>query len=94
MKSEVTAQSNTVGRLRFFFGGGDAREHPGGLLRVDPAFAYAEMLESLKPASSPEGLYIQLVQVYRVSKIKGLRIPTGSDEIEFLDPEAWETELE
>jgi len=52
------------------------------------------VLESLKPASSPEGLYIQLVQVYRVSKIKGLRIPTGSDEIEFLDPEAWETELE
>ena len=28
-------------RLRFF-GGGDAREYPGGLLRLDPAFAYAE----------------------------------------------------
>ena len=26
----------------FIFGGGDAREHPGGLLRLDPAFAYAE----------------------------------------------------
>src|SRR5574337_1095326 len=41
VKSEVRAQSNTVGRLRFFWGG-DAREHPGGLLRLDPAFAYAE----------------------------------------------------
>ena len=41
VKSEVRAQSNTVGRLRFFLGG-DAREHPGGLLRLDPAFAYAE----------------------------------------------------
>ena len=25
-----------------FFGGGDAREYPGGLLRLDPAFSYAE----------------------------------------------------
>ena len=25
-----------------FFLGGDAREYPGGLLRLDPAFAYAE----------------------------------------------------
>ena len=25
-----------------FFGGGDAREYPGGLLRLDPTFAYAE----------------------------------------------------
>ena len=25
-----------------FLRGGDAREHPGGLLRLDPAFAYAE----------------------------------------------------
>ena len=25
-----------------FLGGGDAREYPGGLLRLDPAFAYAE----------------------------------------------------
>ena len=41
VKSEVRAQSNTVGRLRFFWGG-DAREHPGGLLRLDPTFAYAE----------------------------------------------------
>ena len=24
-----------------FFAGGDAREYPGGLLRLDPAFAYA-----------------------------------------------------
>src|SRR5574337_772533 len=31
----------TVGRLWFFWGG-DAREYPGGLLRLDPAFAYAE----------------------------------------------------
>ena len=29
------------GRLWFFWGG-DAREYPGGLLRLDPAFAYAE----------------------------------------------------
>ena len=41
VKSEVKAQSNTVGRL-WFFGGGDAEEYPGGLLRLDPAFAYAE----------------------------------------------------
>ena len=41
VKSEVRAQSNTVGRRRFFLGG-DAREYPGGLLRLDPAFAYAE----------------------------------------------------
>ena len=41
VKSEVRAQSNTVGRLRFF-SGGDAREHPGVLLKLDPAFAYAE----------------------------------------------------
>ena len=39
--SQVRAQSNTVGRLRFFCGR-DAREYPGGLLRLDPAFAYAE----------------------------------------------------
>ena len=32
VKSQVRAQSNTVGRLRLF-GGGDAREYPGGLLR-------------------------------------------------------------
>ena len=30
VKSEVRAQSNTVGRLRFFWGG-DVREYPGGL---------------------------------------------------------------
>ena len=41
LKLKLQYQSNTVGRLRFF-GGGDAREHPGGLLRLDPAFAYAE----------------------------------------------------
>ena len=41
VKSQVRTQSNTVGRL-CFFGGGDAREYPGGLLRLDPAFAYAE----------------------------------------------------
>ena len=41
VKSEVRAQSNTVGRLQFFWWG-DARVHPGGLLRLDPAFAYAE----------------------------------------------------
>ena len=35
---EVRAQSNTVGRLWFFWWG-DAREYPGGLLRFDPAFA-------------------------------------------------------
>ena len=34
-------QSNTVGRLWCFWGG-DALEYPGGLLRLDPAFAYAE----------------------------------------------------
>src|SRR5574337_869019 len=31
-----------------FFWWGDAREHPGGLLRLDPAFAYAE-----PPSSCP-----------------------------------------
>ena len=30
-----------AGRLWFFLGG-DAREFPGGLLKLDPAFAYAE----------------------------------------------------
>ena len=30
----MRAQSNTVGRLRFFWGG-DAREYPGGPLRLD-----------------------------------------------------------
>ena len=35
------AQSNKVGRHWFFRGGGDAREYPGGLLRLDPAFACA-----------------------------------------------------
>ena len=36
---------NALGETRqtpVFFWGGDAREHPGGLLRLDPAFAYAE----------------------------------------------------
>ena len=41
VKSEVSEQSNTVGRLWFFWGG-DAREYPGGRLRLDSAFAYAE----------------------------------------------------
>ena len=40
VKSEVRAQSNKVGRLWFL--GVDAQEYPGGLLRLDPAFAYAE----------------------------------------------------
>ena len=40
MKSEVRAQNKKVGRL-WFFRGGDAREYPGGVLRLDPAFAYA-----------------------------------------------------
>ena len=40
VKSEVKAQSNKVGRLWFW--GVDAQEYPGGLLRLDPAFAYAE----------------------------------------------------
>ena len=44
VKSEVRAQGNKVGRLWFW--GVDAREYPGGLLRLDPAFAYA------KPPSS------------------------------------------
>ena len=41
LEIEAGRQSNTVGRL-WFFSGGDAREYPGGLLRLDPAFAYAE----------------------------------------------------
>ena len=41
VKSEVRKQSNTVGRLWLFLGG-DVREYPGGLLSLDPAFAYAE----------------------------------------------------
>ena len=56
VKSEVRAQSNTVGRL-VFFGGGDAREYPGGLLRLDPAFAYAEPPSSW-PLSRMEGLLL------------------------------------
>ena len=40
VKSEVRAQSSKVGRL--WFCGVDAREYPGGLLRLDPAFVYAE----------------------------------------------------
>ena len=40
VKSEVRAQSSKVGRLWFL--GVDTREYPGGLLRLDPAFAYAE----------------------------------------------------
>ena len=43
VKSEVRAQSNRLGRL-WFFGGEDAPEYPGGLLRLDPAFAYAVLL--------------------------------------------------
>ena len=45
VKSEVRAQSSKVGRLVL---GVDAREFPGGLLRLDPAFAYAE-----PPSSGP-----------------------------------------
>ena len=41
VKSEVRAQRNTVGRL-WLFCGGDAREYPGGLLRLDPEFSNAE----------------------------------------------------
>ena len=41
VKSEVRAQSNTVRRL-WFLRGRDAREYPGELLRLDPAFAYVE----------------------------------------------------
>ena len=40
VKSEVRAQNSKVGRLWFL--GVDAREYPGGLLRLDPAFTYAE----------------------------------------------------
>ena len=40
VKSEVRAQSIKVGRLWFL--GVDTREFPGGLLRLDPAFAYVE----------------------------------------------------
>lgn len=54
----------------------------------------AQVLELLKPAPSLEGLHFEFVQVYQgLSKIKGLRTPTGSDEIEFLDPEGWAAEL-
>ena len=40
VKSEVRAQSSKVSRLWFW--GIDAQEYPGGLLRLDPAFAYVE----------------------------------------------------
>ena len=40
VKSEVRAQSSKVGRLWFL--GVDAREYPGGLLRLDPILVYAE----------------------------------------------------
>ena len=46
VKSEVRAQSIKVGRLWFL--GVDTREFPGGLLRLDPAFAYVE-----PPSSRP-----------------------------------------
>ena len=74
MKSEVRAQSNTVGRLWFFSGGG-AREHPGGLLRLDPAFAYAQKydlsahqewvyyLGSQRPVHNTENLFFNLMCV-------------------------------
>ena len=44
VKSEVKAHSSKVGRLWFW--GVDAQEYPGGLLRLNPTFAYA------KPPSS------------------------------------------
>ena len=53
MKSEVRAQSNKVGKLWFL--GVDAQEYPGGLLRLDPAFAYAEPPSS-RPLSRVECL--------------------------------------
>ena len=40
VKSEVRAQSSKVGRLWFLWV--DAREYPGGLLRLNPAFVYVE----------------------------------------------------
>ena len=42
--SEITGESikQYSRQTPVFFGGGDAREYPGGLLRLDPAFAYAE----------------------------------------------------
>ena len=60
VRSEVRAQSNKVGRLWFLWV--DAREYPGGLLRLDPAFAYAEppsswplsWVECLSPAPGRE----------------------------------------
>ena len=42
--SEITGESikQYSRQTLVFLGGGDAREYPGGLLRLDPAFAYAE----------------------------------------------------
>src|SRR5574341_1693152 len=40
IRGESTKQDSR--RTPVFFWGGDVREHPGGLLRLDPAFAYAE----------------------------------------------------
>ena len=54
MKSEVRAQSNTVGRLRFFFGGGDAREHPGG--EPNGNSSSREAVQMPAPATSKWGL--------------------------------------
>ena len=45
VKSEVGAESNKVGRLWFFWGG-DAREYPGGLPRLDLTFSYDELPSS------------------------------------------------
>ena len=44
--SEITGESikQYSRQTPVFLGGGDAREYPGGLLRLDPAFAYAEFL--------------------------------------------------
>ena len=74
----MRAQSSKVGRL-WFWGGVDAREFPGGLLRLDPAFAYAEPPYSwpfpwtefltLAPSSKQHWKYCTIALISHVSKV-------------------------
>src|SRR5574341_1277471 len=87
VKSAVRAQSNTVGRLRIFWGG-DAREHPGGLLRLDPAFSYAEPPSSL-PLSRVECLPGSRHRISACSVTVDLLLEgAAGDQLEHLDAPA------
>ena len=76
VKSEVRAQSNKVGRLCFW--GVDAWEYPGGLLRLDPAFVYAEppfswplsWVKCLSPAPSRQGPFKIILLIPTAAKLE------------------------